>query len=101
MVFFSVQLEVLGPHLSDCTGETVTLTWENSIDQPVVEYSLSATPPVGNCDPNCTTDMSTTQFTFSGLEAEVRYNLTLRADNCGGTQKGVEHSFENVYIPSE
>ena len=90
----------IGSHISDCSGDTVTLTWQNIIDQsrPV---TLSAVPPLLNCDPVCTADPSTSQFTFVGVEAEVRYNLTLRAYNSEGAQEQAEQSFVNVYIPSE
>ena len=58
----------VGSQFSGRSGGIVTLAWD---DSTVMNYSLSAMPPVENCKPNCTVDPYTTQFTFTGLEAEV------------------------------
>ena len=107
--FFTINLHSARPTIEmygvvSCSGDSVTLAWKEPTGaiSAISHYILSATPLVGNCGPNCTVGPSTTQFTFTGLEAEVRYNITLRADNCRGTQQeGLEYSVTDVAIQSE
>ena len=104
MTILSVAKIVLrAVNITGCTTDSVTLMWEEPVelDSPVFQYILSASPPVENCNPNCAVGPSTSQFVFTGLEAEVRYTLTLRADNCEGAQQGVVSVMENIYIPSK
>ena len=102
-VLSTAKLVLRNVSITGCTTDSVTLLWEEPVefDSPVFQYFLSANPPVENCNPYCTVGPSTTQFTFTGLEAEVRYNITLRADNCEGSQHGIESVMENIYIPSK
>ena len=81
----------------------MTFAWQKPTDAvgAIAHYVLSASPPVENCDPYCTVGPSTSQFTFIGLEAEMRYNLSLRADNCEGTQEGLEYKLTDITIQSE
>ena len=108
--FFIINLHSARPTIEmygvvSCSGDSVTLAWKEPTGGAIgaiAHYILSATPLVENCDPNCTVDPSTSQFTFTGLEAEVRYTLTLRADNCEGTQQeGLEYNVTDVAIQSE
>ena len=75
--------------VASCTVDSVTLVWEDTSSVPT-RYVLSATPTVENCEPNCTVNSPTMEFTFTGLEGGVVYSVAVQADNCNGLQQGEE-----------
>ena len=76
-----------------CSNGSVTMQWKQDTDNEY-NYVLSATPPVENCDPNCTVQ-STTKYKFIGLERGMKYNLTVQASNCVGSTE----ERKTAYIP--
>ena len=95
-----MQINVVGKpsinaSFAGCSNDSVTMQWKQDTDNEY-NYVLSATPPVENCDPNCTVQ-STTKYEFTGLERGKMYNLTVQASNCVGSTE----ERKTVYIPSE
>ena len=75
---------------ASCTADSVTVVWEDTSVIPT-RYVLSATPPVLNCEPNCTVSSPTMEYTLTGLEGGVSYSVAVQADNCNGQQQGDEY----------
>ena len=75
--------------VASCTGDSVTLVWEEPIDtdSPVTSYELLATPTVENCPLNSCSAPST-QYSLTGLDRGRQYAVSVRADACDGALEG-------------
>ena len=76
----------------------------------VSQYVLTVTPPTSDCQssPDCTTDGSSSVVTAPGTQTAYglsvtsqRYDITLRADTCGGSLTGETSSVYNVNLTGE
>ena len=78
-----------GVSVANCTGDSVTLVWEEPIDtdSPVTSYELLATPTVENCPLNNCSAPST-QYSLTGLDRGRQYAVSVRADACDGALEG-------------
>ncbi|KAL5494193.1 hypothetical protein EMCRGX_G015476 [Ephydatia muelleri] len=72
-----------------CTSSSLTISWTKPSEcgSPISQYTLTTNPPSLNCNPSCTQSPDLTQATLT-VQPSRSTTVSLRADNCGGTQAG-------------
>ena len=111
------QHQSLSVNIAEFTNDgcTLNVTWSEpfiSCGGSVSQYVLTVTPPTSDCQssPDCslTTDGSSSVITAPGTQTAYSlsvtsqsYDITLRADTCGGSLTGDTSSVYNVNLTGE